>query len=39
MKQIGVLATIGGILILLGGTVLLIRSVPEIKRYFKVRNM
>jgi hypothetical protein len=39
MKAIGVFASIMGLMVVAFGTLLLIRSIPEIRRYLNIRNM
>jgi hypothetical protein len=39
MKTIGMLSTVVGSVVLAGGVLLFVRSLPELRRYLKVRNM
>ncbi len=39
MRTIGIITTCAAGLVALGGVVLGIRSVPDIKRYFRIRGM
>ena len=39
MRTIGVVATALSMLVLVGGTVLFLRSIPEIRRYLHIRSM
>ena len=39
MRTIGVFASIMGLMVVAFGTVLLVRSIPEIRRYLNIRNM
>ncbi len=39
MRAIGVLATAMFMLVMIGGTLVFIRSIPEIRRYLNIRNM
>jgi hypothetical protein len=39
MKAMGLLATLVGVMVIAGGAVLFVRSIPEIRRYIKIRNM
>ena len=39
MRTIGVFATALFTLALIGGTVVFLRSIPEIRRYLNIRNM
>jgi hypothetical protein len=39
MKIIGMLSTVLGAVVLAGGALLFVRSLPELRRYLKVRNM
>ena len=39
MRTLGVFATALFMLVMISGTVLLLRSIPEIRRYLNIRNM
>ena len=39
MKLIGLLSTLVGMIVLAAGAALLVRSLPELRRYMKIRNM
>jgi hypothetical protein len=39
MKSVGVLATALGMALVAGAAVLVIRSIPEIRRYMKISSM
>jgi Ca2+/Na+ antiporter len=39
MKTIGMLATVVGMVTIAAGTLIFVRSIPEIRRYLKIRNM
>lgn len=39
MKAMGMLSMVMGITVVAGGALLLVRSLPEIRRYLNIRNM
>ena len=39
MKTIGMLATAAALVVAAASALLLVRSIPEIQRYLKIRNM
>jgi hypothetical protein len=39
MKTVGVVATALGMLVLAGATLLVVRAIPEMRRYMKISSM
>lgn len=39
MRSIGMFATVLGLMLIVGGVLLFIRSLPEIRRYLNIREM